>query len=232
VAGGIDCVDHSGSTALHIAAREVRAPAVVELVSMLVGSGASVSAADARGATVLHALAERGDCVLDEGAGLLALLSAQPLPLNAQRQDGNTALHLAAFGGAELFARFLARQGAWVSLPNQDGLCALDTAQRCAYGMALSRALLLDITRPPNWVKDRTIHFCQLCKSPFGPSIDNPTMLPQRKHHCRHCGRCICASCSPSKLPIAKFGPAGQLERVCAECETIVRGGPAEAGRR
>mmetsp|Transcript_35219 Transcript_35219/g.87773 ORF Transcript_35219/g.87773 Transcript_35219/m.87773 type:complete len:196 (-) Transcript_35219:132-719(-) len=195
---------------------------------MLVGSGASVTVATARGGTLLHALAERGDGVLG-GGRLLQLLGTQTLPLDAQNTEGNPALHLAAFGGAERFARFLASQGAWVSLPNSNGLCALDTAQRCADGTPLAHAILREIAKPPHWVRDRSIHACQLCKSPFGPSVEKPTLLPQRKHHCRHCGRCICASCSPNKVPIPKFGSSGQLERICAECEPIVGGAPRRA---
>jgi hypothetical protein len=205
------------------------------MVALLVGSGGSVTLADARGGTVLHALAERGDGVLDGGGALLDLLAAQRLPLDAQTRDGaNSALHVAAFGGAERLARFLAAQGAWVSLPNGDGLCPLDTAQRCADGTPLKLALLRAISRPPNWVRDRSIHACQLCKSPFGPTVEKPAILPQRKHHCRHCGRCICAACSPAKLPILKFGAgaSSQPERVCVECVPVVAAAAEHVAKR
>ena len=163
------------------------------------------------------------------GDGLLALLRAQPaLPLDVQTRQGNSPLHVAAFGGAERIATFLAEQGGWVALPNADGLCPLDTAQRTARGTPLASALLRSIRKPPHWVRDRLIGACQLCKAPFAPSVGTGGgLLLQRKHHCRHCGRCVCASCSPRKMAVAKFGAggAGQAERVCVECEPIVRGG-------
>jgi len=42
-----------------------------------------------------------------------------------------------------------------------------------------------------------------------------------RKHHCRHCGRCVCSSCSPRRAPIPKFGSSAD-ERVCRQCEKLL----------
>lgn len=233
VPGGIDAADHAGESALHVAAREAPEAAVPALVALLVGSGASVGATGGAGETLLHLLAQRGDGALGPGAELLALLGAQPaLPLDAQSRAGNAPVHLAAFGGAERLALWLAAQGAWVSLPNADGLCALDTAQRCADGAPLRLAILRAIRKPPHWVRDRLIGSCQLCKASFSfaPSADKAAgglLLPARKHHCRHCGRCVCAPCSAGRAPIAKFGGAGAPpERVCAQCEAIVAEAP------
>jgi hypothetical protein len=41
-----------------------------------------------------------------------------------------------------------------------------------------------------------------------------------RKHHCRHCGRCVCANCSPRRVPIVQWG-TGE-ERVCLQCEKLL----------
>jgi len=67
---------------------------------------------------------------------------------------------------------------------------------------------------------------CQLCKLPFmlaqpqtgGGSLSQQLMARTnyastnnlRKHHCRHCGRVICASCSPRRCVIAKFGSSAE----------------------
>ena len=48
----------------------------------------------------------------------------------------------------------------------------------------------------------------------------NPEMA--RKHHCRHCGRCVCMRCSPVRVAIPKFGTA-QEERVCLLCERVLK---------
>ena len=61
---------------------------------------------------------------------------------------------------------------------------------------------------------------CQNCKLPFNRA--DPKMA--RKHHCRHCGRCICFVCSPRRIAIPKFGTA-QEERVCLLCERVLNAG-------
>jgi hypothetical protein len=54
---------------------------------------------------------------------------------------------------------------------------------------------------------------CQLCESAFTNS--------NRRHHCRHCGLLVCASCSPHKLPIPKFD-VPKPTRVCIECAPVL----------
>ncbi|ODV91258.1 hypothetical protein CANCADRAFT_57554 [Tortispora caseinolytica NRRL Y-17796] len=44
----------------------------------------------------------------------------------------------------------------------------------------------------PTWQADSDANQCPLCKAPF--SFFN------RRHHCRHCGRVVCNSCSTSRL--------------------------------
>ena len=63
----------------------------------------------------------------------------------------------------------------------------------------------------------------QLLQLPFNRA--NPDMA--RKHHCRHCGRCICMKCSPRRLAIPKFGSA-QEERVCLLCERVLKAAEQE----
>ncbi|CAF1238296.1 unnamed protein product [Adineta ricciae] len=71
--------------------------------------------------------------------------------------------------------------------------------------------------RAPIWVNDNDVKRCQICHERFGF-----TLIPSR-HHCRSCGRCICASCSTKKLVLkycASKGPA----RVCDTCFTYATG--------
>mmetsp|Transcript_128688 Transcript_128688/g.321021 ORF Transcript_128688/g.321021 Transcript_128688/m.321021 type:complete len:432 (-) Transcript_128688:198-1493(-) len=58
-----------------------------------------------------------------------------------------------------------------------------------------------------DWEVDTT--HCSICKKRVGKRVMNP------RHHCRICGRCVCAACSPSTIQRdEKRGP----ERVCKLC--------------
>lgn len=59
---------------------------------------------------------------------------------------------------------------------------------------------------------------CGRCGAKFG---ENLKLL--RRHHCRICGRCICAACSPSKVLLE-----GQkaLQRACTPCVSYAYKGP------
>ena len=52
---------------------------------------------------------------------------------------------------------------------------------------------------------------CMLCKESF-------TWM-RRPHHCRSCGKCVCHSCSPTKLEIR---PGEGQERVCVSCYIVM----------
>ncbi|KAF1830281.1 hypothetical protein BDW02DRAFT_583004 [Decorospora gaudefroyi] len=52
-----------------------------------------------------------------------------------------------------------------------------------------------DIVLPP-WQPDNDVTQCPVCKRPF-------TFL-LRRHHCRKCGRVVCASCSPHRITIPR----------------------------
>ena len=81
----------------------------------------------------------------------------------------------------------------------------------------LQPLLLAKVAKPPSWTPDRLVNNCQQCKLPFNRA--DPNMA--RKHHCRHCGRCVCSLCSARRLPIPKFGST-QDERVCLLCERVL----------
>ncbi|KAJ1623404.1 hypothetical protein T492DRAFT_554496, partial [Pavlovales sp. CCMP2436] len=62
---------------------------------------------------------------------------------------------------------------------------------------------------PPAWLPDAAARCCQACARLFGAAT--------RRHHCRHCGRILCDTCSTERAPIAKFGLHAPL-RVCGAC--------------
>lgn len=63
------------------------------------------------------------------------------------------------------------------------------------------------------WETDGTTSSCRVCSSSF-------TLL-RRKHHCRYCGRLVCASCSDHMclIPDSTYRAA---ERVCDECFALL----------
>ena len=77
---------------------------------------------------------------------------------------------------------------------------------------------------PPPWQLDSEVHRCPVCEQEFGFLF--------RKHHCRKCGRVVCANCSPHRITIPReyiVQPPGSIEgsplmggaevvRVCKPC--------------
>merc|ERR1712211_205445 len=66
--------------------------------------------------------------------------------------------------------------------------------------------------RRPPWTDDADAPCCELCRAAF-------TVL-QRRHHCRRCGRCVCAACSPEEgfRPLPELG----YEKPCRQCKVCV----------
>jgi len=65
----------------------------------------------------------------------------------------------------------------------------------------------------PRW-EDNTAN-CGACGVKVGKKHFRP------RHHCRACGKCVCATCSPSSVQIN-----GKLERVCTPCAAFVQQAP------
>lgn len=70
--------------------------------------------------------------------------------------------------------------------------------------------MLKDTARPAYWVPDADIKSCCVCKEQFGPK--------RAIHHCRACGKGVCETCSPNKLPVPIRGWDYPV-RVCTKCE-------------
>jgi len=64
----------------------------------------------------------------------------------------------------------------------------------------------------PVWTPDADAPECELCHVRFS--------LLGRRHHCRRCGRCVCAACSPVQgaLPLPEFG----YKDPCRQCKVCV----------
>ncbi|VDM18116.1 unnamed protein product [Hydatigera taeniaeformis] len=102
---------------------------------------------------------------------------------------------------------------------------------------------------PPEWASDTSSTVCVACNSRF-------TMI-RRRHHCRTCGRLLCATCTPHRVPLPpSFSPSSaysspegsllrlvsgsnvttagsnetRLHRVCVQCfRQMFRGSPVQA---
>jgi hypothetical protein len=67
----------------------------------------------------------------------------------------------------------------------------------------------LGVTPQSKWMPDTPA--CGLCEAEFN--------LSRRRHHCRVCGVCACAACSPHELRLSASAPP---VRVCSRCNTRV----------
>ena len=220
-----------GQTVLHLlaerAVREMQEISAVQGGSPRIGglaedaAAASFDADDADGEPAGPLQVTRLVSLLAEipNKDLVALLDAQ------ETETGNTALHIAAFGGCVPLAVQLVGLCASVALPNKDGFSPLDSSFRDPDDptQSLSTLLLTKITKPASWTPDKMCNACQICKLPFNKT--DPKRA--RKHHCRHCGRCVCSECTPKKMAIPKFGSNAQ-ERVCLVCERVLQIRPRE----
>ncbi|KAJ2461283.1 Vacuolar protein-sorting-associated protein 27 [Coemansia sp. RSA 2424] len=65
---------------------------------------------------------------------------------------------------------------------------------------------MADTASAPEW-EDSPV--CQRCRTAF--------TFTNRKHHCRHCGKCYCNDCSSNNTPIPKFAIYDPV-RVCHGC--------------
>ena len=71
----------------------------------------------------------------------------------------------------------------------------------------------------PVWIPDRRVTMCQNCAVEF-------TVLV-RRHHCRACGKVVCATCSANKAPLRYRDY--EAARVCDDCFEFLERGKKEA---
>jgi len=69
--------------------------------------------------------------------------------------------------------------------------------------------------RAPRWIKDNEVSMCMGCSKQFNA-------IRRRRHHCRACGRVVCAECSDHKQ-LLKYDPV-KPQRVCDKCHEYFDG--------
>lgn len=79
-----------------------------------------------------------------------------------------------------------------------------------AVGLPLE--MLADIATVDAWEPDEVSSSCRLCDAEFN-------VLLRRRHHCRICGRLVCADCSRKLELIDRATRVPGLMRACSHCE-------------
>ena len=68
-------------------------------------------------------------------------------------------------------------------------------------------------TQPPEWDTDASTKKCSLCDTVFG--------FLTRRHHCRACGKIVCALCSSNSTPIPNYNLTSP-QRCCDVCYALL----------
>ncbi|KAI9645766.1 hypothetical protein NHQ30_005198 [Ciborinia camelliae] len=121
--------DDGGQTVLHHAA-SINKKLLPEIIRILVKNGSVTSAVDHSQRTALHCAASgRTDTQYFRIGAVKALIELM-VPIDAQDIGGNTALSIAASGGLSKVVKLLVSHGANVTIPNHEGLTALEIANK------------------------------------------------------------------------------------------------------
>jgi hypothetical protein len=163
----------------------------------LIKHNASLLAMDYRGRTALHYAAQHGamDCVrmlVRCGINVNQRDHERCTPLHLTR-DVTVAAHLAV-SGARPDLRNNAKQNAVAYFDAKHASGPILEARRAwlsRRAVAVAPAVAAAkgaIEGKQNWVGDESSTCCLLCSAGFG--------FTTRRHHCRHCGLLVCASCS------------------------------------
>ncbi|KAK1934414.1 Lateral signaling target protein 2 [Phytophthora citrophthora] len=89
--------------------------------------------------------------------------------------------------------------------------------------LLLERRRLNKLEQVPRaeWVADNARKACAVCVKPFA--------LRRRKHHCRHCGEVVCASCAPAREVDGETNATTNV-RICTACVVQSRAGAQTSG--
>mmetsp|Transcript_32338 Transcript_32338/g.55971 ORF Transcript_32338/g.55971 Transcript_32338/m.55971 type:complete len:209 (-) Transcript_32338:1529-2155(-) len=69
----------------------------------------------------------------------------------------------------------------------------------------------------PSWDDPKSINICKVCRANF--------TLTRRQHHCRHCGRSVCANDSKARMRLPELGYKKPV-RVCEDCVRLYNDNP------
>ena len=206
-----DAVDTDLNNALHLACQSGNLNSCRVLLE---GSQISAAALNLRGQNPVHLLGQHGK----ENAAAIVDLFMQCMPeypINTLDGEGNTPLLFAYRNGNANLCRALIRYKACLGSTNKSGVNIFNAQ---AASKNLLYRLLDFLPQEPPWADGDS---CLECQSKF--SITN------RKHHCRHCGRILCAKCSPRELAITKFKSTKPV-RVCNICAEVLSYGEQHSG--
>ncbi|CAC5367178.1 ANKFY1 [Mytilus coruscus] len=198
-----DALDENNNNALHIAVQHGHLQATRVL---LTESQINAEAVNAKGQMPIHVLCQYGR---DNAAAIFELFkeSMPDYPIDAVDSEANTGLLLAYVNGNGNLCRALVRAGAKLGTMNRQGLNIFNAP------VATKQLLfkLLDmLSKEPAWSEGE---ICLECCVKFG--------IKTRKHHCRHCGRLLCAKCSSKDMPIVKYNQQKPV-RVCDVCFDVL----------
>ncbi|RWS12587.1 rabankyrin-5-like protein [Dinothrombium tinctorium] len=201
-----DAVDVNLNNALHIACQKGNLAACKVLLSE---SNIKAEAINLRGQNPLHLLAQHGK---ENAAAIfdLFITSMPEYPINKPDAEGNTPLFLAYRNGNANLCKKLVQANACLGTCNRNGVNIFN----CQVASKNLLYRLLDfLPQESPWADGDQ---CLECGLKFG--------LTTRKHHCRHCGRIVCARCSNKEIPILKFNVT-KPARVCGVCFDVLSSG-------
>lgn len=202
---GIDynAIDINGNNALHIACQKGHLATCKVLLSE---SSIQADACNFKGQAPLHLIAQFAK---ENAAAIFELfISSEPnYPINKPDGDGNTPLLLAYINGNVNLCRAFVKHKANLGISNKNGV-NLFNCQVASNNLLYK--LLDSLTEEPTWTDGDS---CSECNAKFG--------LANRKHHCRHCGRILCARCSARMTTIPKFN-LNRSNRVCEICYDVL----------
>ena len=204
----VNSPDEDGNTPLHVASAGGHGGMVIPA---LLACGADIQGRNEDGDTPLH-------CAV--GAALVVLL-AKGACVHARNDHFYCPLHTACLRQDIESAQVLIKSGAWtdIHVHNNEEVVPLELVRDLSAREQLSKyvdicaASTIQLSPPPKWQEDGST--CQQCQCTFSVS--------KRRHHCRGCGRTLCADCSCHKLPLPFF-KFPKAVRVCERCLTDMVG--------
>ena len=207
------------------------APAAADFLSMAGNDtcfDCEVSCAEDRWCSVTYATALCIRCAGEHRALGVHRSFVRSLALDTLKPEE---VHLLLLGGNARLQLYLAEEmgvsrNAWLALPLElrYHTPAADLYRRRLVAEAGGNELPTELEKmalpppppPPKtrtWTPDEEAPVCQLCRVGFD--------LFTRRHHCRKCGRCVCAGCSPPSCmaPLPELGPGSPSKvRHCKLC--------------
>lgn len=204
-----DAVDTDLNNALHLACQSGNLSSCRVL---LTESRICATATNLRGQNPVHLLAQHGK---ENAPAILEIFMKcmTDYPINSQDGEGNTPLLLAYKNGNANLCRAFLRYKASLGATNKSGTNIFNA--QVASKNLLYR-LLEYLPQEPPWIDGAE---CLECQVKFG--------ITNRKHHCRHCGRILCAKCSSRELTISKF-KLTKPARVCGVCAEVLTYGESQ----